>query len=56
MKLQGEHEALKKKHVEDNGELLFLATNQETKSFHYVTLWMVESSEAAKKAFDAKVK
>ena len=56
MKLQGEHEALKNKHAEDNGKLMFLATNQETKSFHHVTLLMVESAEAAKKAFKAKVK
>ena len=56
MKLQGEHEALKKKHAEDNGKLMFLATNQETKSFHHVTILMVESAEAVKKAFEAKVK
>ena len=56
MKLQGEHEALKKKHAEDDGKLMFLATNQETISFHHVTILMVESVEAAKKAFEAKVK
>ena len=56
VKLQGEHEALKKKHAEDNGELIFLVTDQDTKSVHHVTLLMIESAEAAKKAFDAKVK
>ena len=56
VKLQGEHEALKKKHAEDNGKIMFLVTNQETKFFHHVTILMIESAEAAKKSFEAKVK
>ena len=56
MKLQGEHEALKKTHAEDNGKLMFLVANQETESFHHVTILMVESAEDAKKAVEAKVK
>ena len=56
MKLQGEHEALKKKYAEDNGEFILCVTDPEIKSLHHATFLMVESAEAAKKAFDAKVK
>ena len=37
VKLQGEHEALKKKHVEDNGKVMFPVDNEEIKFFRPVT-------------------
>ena len=33
VKLQGEHEALKKKHDEDNGKVMFPIANEEIKFF-----------------------
>ena len=37
VKLQGEHEALKKKHAEDNGKVMFPVYNEEVKFFRLVT-------------------
>ena len=37
MKLQGEHEALKKKHAEDNGKVMLLDYSNEVKFFRLVT-------------------
>ena len=56
MKLQEEHETLKRKHAEDNGELIPPCADQKPKSFRFVMLLMIFLAEAAKKAFDAKVK
>ena len=47
---------MKKKNDEDNGKVMFLVANEEFKFFHYVTFLMTKSTEAAKKAFEAKVK
>ena len=56
MKLQGEHESLKKKHAEDNGKVMFPVADEEIKFFHHVTFLVTKLAEAAKKAFEAKVK
>ena len=49
MKLQGEHEALKKKHAEDNGKVMVCEHNGEVMFFHLVTFLILDLQRLRRK-------